>query len=73
MFESSTEVTEHLTKCEICMCANSGCREYFENLPEMKEHISDKHRKDSPAHYSFSYWIINAKDISENNINKNLS
>ena len=71
IFKTSAEVIEHLTKCEIFMCANSGCREYFENLPEMKEHISDKHKKDSPAHYSFSYWIINAKDRSEKEIKKN--
>ena len=71
MFESSAILVKHLTECEIFMCANSGCRDYFEKLTEMKEHISEKHRKDSPAHYTFSYWIVNAKDRSEKEIAKN--
>ena len=44
IFESSAKVTEHLNKCEVFMCANSRCRDYFENLPDMKDHISEKHR-----------------------------
>ena len=71
MFESSAILVKHLTECEIFMCANSGCRDYFGKLTEMKEHISEKHRKDSPAHYTFSYWIVNAKDRSEKEIAKN--
>ena len=54
----------------ICMFSNSGCRECFEKL--MWEHINNEHRKKSPAHYSFCYWNIHAKDISENEINKKL-
>ena len=52
------------------MCANSGCRDYFEKLTNIKEHISEKHRKGSPEHYTFSYWIVNAKDRRENEITK---
>ena len=32
MFDTSTVLNEHLTKCEIFMCSNSGCRESFPNL-----------------------------------------
>ena len=71
IFESSALLITHLTKCEIFMCSNSGCRDYFEKLTEMKEHISEAHRKNSPAHYSFSYCIVNAKDRSEKEITKN--
>ena len=67
-FENSAILIEHLTNYEIFMCANSGCRDYFEKLTNNKEHISEKHRKGSPEHYTFSYWIVNAKDRSENEI-----
>ena len=43
------------------MRANSGCRDYFEELKEMKTHIKEHHRKDAPAHSSFSYWIVDSK------------
>ena len=59
------QLDDHLSHCEIFVCCNSGCRATFENLSEMKNHISDKHRKDSPDHYTFSYYIYNAKDKSE--------
>ena len=36
----------------------------------MKDHINSEHRKNSPAHYSFSYWIVDTKDRSEKEINK---
>ena len=52
------------------MCSNSGCRETFQNLNDMKEHIRTKHRKNAPEHYSFSYWIVNSQDKSEKEINK---
>ena len=70
MLDTSTVLNEHLTKCEIFMCSNSGCRESFPNLNEMKDHINTEHRKNSPAHYSFSYWIVDTKDRSEKEINK---
>ena len=69
-FETSIILNEHLTQCEIFMCSNSGCRETFETLIEMKAHINSEHRKNSPAHYSFSYWIVDSKDRSEKEINK---
>ena len=56
------------SNCDIYMCDNSGCRETFGNLTNMKDHIQNKHRKNSPAHYSFSYWIIHSKDRSEKEI-----
>ena len=69
-FETSTILNEHLTQCEVFMCSNSGCRETFGTLIEMKDHINSEHRKNSPAHYSFSYWIVDSKDRSEKEINK---
>ena len=53
-FESSGSLAAHLTKCEVFMCANSGCRDYFITLETIKEHINEHHRKNAPAHYSFS-------------------
>ena len=49
-----------------------GCRDYFDKLTEMKKHISEEHRKNSPAYYSFSYWIVDSKDRSEKEIYKKL-
>ena len=69
-FESSENLIIHLTKCEVFMCANSGCRAYFETLKELKDHISEEHRKNAPAHYTFSYWIVDSKDRSEKEIKK---
>ena len=61
-FGDLKQLDTHLTQCEIFMCSNSGCRATFENITGMKTHINEKHRKDSPAHYTFSYWILNAQD-----------
>ena len=69
-FENNSMLDEHLLQCEIYMCSNSGCRETFSDLPAIKHHISSEHRKNTPAHYTFSYWIVNSKDISEKEINK---
>ena len=69
-FKNSEDLENHLTKCEIYMCSNSGCRDYFKTLEEIKQHISEHHRKNSPAHYSFSYWIVETKDRSEKEIKK---
>ena len=71
-FETSTILNDHLTQCDVYMCSNSGCRDTFETLNEMKEHINIEHRKNSPAHYSFSYWIVDSKDRSEKEINNKL-
>ena len=35
-FETSTILNDHLTQCEVYMCSNSGCRDTFETLNEMK-------------------------------------
>ena len=32
----------NLSQCEICMCSNSGCRDYFEKLTCMKDHIQNE-------------------------------
>ena len=69
-FETLKDLDNHLSKCEIHMCSNSGCRKTFMNLADMKEHIQGEHRKNAPAHYSFSYWIVHSKDKSEKEINK---
>ena len=52
------------------MCSKSGCRETFENVTAIKEHIKSEHRKNSPEHYNFSYWIVNTKDKSEKEISE---
>ena len=69
-FYTSKDLNDHLSECEICMCSNSGCRETFVNLTDMKEHINKQHRKNSPAHYTFSYWVIHSKDKSDKEIYK---
>jgi hypothetical protein len=61
---------EHFSQCEIFVCGNSGCRDSFEKLSDTKEHINEEHSKDSPAHYQFSYWVMNAQDKSEQEIYK---
>ena len=40
------------------------------SLTEIKEHISEDHRKGSPAHYSFSYYKCHSKDNSEKEVKK---
>ena len=70
IFATSTILNDHLITCEVFMCSNSGCRDTFVTLTEMKEHIQNEHRKNSPAHYSFSYWIVDSKDRTEKEINK---
>ena len=47
-------ILNNLTKCGIC-------REGLEKCTDMRKHINDEHRKNSQAHYSFCYWIINKK------------
>jgi hypothetical protein len=47
------------------MCSNSGCRDYFEKVTEIKEYILNEHRKNAPEHHSFSCWIIHSKDKSD--------
>ena len=69
-FNTSKQLEDHQTKCQIFMCSNSNCRDTFETLEEMKKHINDEHRKTSPAHYQFSYWILNTKDKSEKEVSK---
>ena len=72
-FDNSEALENHLLKCEIFMCSNSGCRDYFGTLAEIKEHISEHHKKNAPVHYSFSYWIVDTKDRSEKEIKKNFN
>ena len=45
-FVTSTEkLDDHLSQYEIFMCSNSGCRDYYEKLTKIKEHIQNKHKK----------------------------
>jgi len=69
-FDKPGHLEEHLRKCEIFVCSNSHCRDTFDNLPEMRERIIEEHRKNSPAHYSFSYFTCNAKDNTEKEVKK---
>ena len=61
----------HLSKCEVFVCDNSGCREVFENSSTVKDHIKEEHKKGSPEHYTFSYYICHSKNQSEKEVNKN--
>ena len=70
-FGSSIDLDNHLSNCEIYMCSNSGCKQMCEQLNDMKEHINTEHKQKSPAHYSFHYWNIHAKNNCENEIYKN--
>ena len=63
-FKTSEQLDEHLLQCEIFVCSNSGCRETFEKLSAIREHIQKEHRSNSLEHYQFSYWIFNSKDKS---------
>ena len=58
------------TLCEIFVCSNIHCKDTFENLTDLKEHINEEHRKNSPSDYKFSYWIMNTKDKSEKEVFK---
>ena len=69
-FKSYKMLDDHKSQSEALMCSNRGCRNTFENLTDVKEHINTEHRQNSPAHYQFSYWIIHTKDKSERQINK---
>ena len=72
-FGSSKDLDNQLSQCEIFVCTNtSGCKQMFEQLCEMKEHINTEHKQKSPAHYSFCYWNIHAKNNCENKIYKNI-
>ena len=70
VFENSASLATHLTKCNIFMCANSSCGDYFETLTEMKDHINEHHRENAPAHYTFSYWVVDSKGRSKKEIKK---
>ena len=70
-FENAKLLEDHLSQCEIFLCSNSGCKDSFDDFDAMKEHISAEHKTNSPAHYQFSYWILNAKDRSEKELSKN--
>ena len=69
-FDNSKQLDEHLSQCEIIVCDNSGCRKWYLELSDVREHIQNEHRKNSPPHYSFSYCVLNPKDQSEKEISK---
>ena len=71
VWQNSEDLKEHLSKCEIYVCDNSGCKKVFDNSTTVKEHIKEMHKKGSPEHYSFSYYICHSKDPSEKEVNKN--
>ena len=71
-FENSEQLDEHLLQCEIFVCSNSGCRDTFEKLSDIRGHIKKEHRSNSPEHYQFSYWIFNSKDKSDTEICSNM-
>ena len=69
-FKNAEEVEDHLTQCKIHVCSNSHCRDIFKELPAMKEHIKEEHRKNSPSHYSFSYYICHSQNKTEKEVTK---
>ena len=69
-FDNSKQLDEHLSQCEIIVCDNNGCRKWYLELSDVREHIQNEHRKNSPPHYSFSYCVLNSKDQSEKEISK---
>ena len=69
-FNNSDQVEEHLNQCEIYVCSNSHCRDVFEDISTMKDHIQEEHRKNSPSHYSFSYYICHSKNKTEKEVTK---
>ena len=69
--KSAEDLKVHLSKCEVFVCDNSGCREVFENSSTVKDHIKEEHKKGSPEHYTFSYYICHSKNQSEKEVNKN--
>ena len=69
-FKNIEELKEHMRKCEIFVCDNSGCREIFDSASTVRDHIKENHRKGSPEHYSFSYYICHSKDQSEKEVKK---
>ena len=69
-FNTANDLNDHHSLCEIFVCSNSHCKDTFENLTDLKEKIKEKHRKNSPSDYKFSYWIMNTKDKSEKEVFK---
>ena len=69
-FDTSTELDDHQSDCEIYLCSNSHCKDSFGKETDLKEHINETHRSNSPSHYQFSYWIINTKDKSNHEVYK---
>jgi hypothetical protein len=49
---------------------NSGCRDTYEKVSDISEHIQKEHKTNSPEHYQFSYWNFNSKDKSDTEICK---
>ena len=70
-FKKAEDLKEHLSKCEIFVCDNSGCKETLENSSTVKEHIKEEHKKGSPDYYTFTYYICHSKDQSEKEVTKN--
>ena len=69
-FNNDKDLNNHHSLCEIFVCSNSHCKDTFVTLTELKDHINEEHRKNSPSHYKFCYWIMNAKDKSEKEVFK---
>ena len=70
-FESTKELDDHHSHCDIFQCINGHCKDTFEKVEDIKEHIKEEHKKNSPPHYQFSYFIMNTKDKSEIEVFKN--
>ena len=40
-YKNAEDLKEHLSKCEIYVCDNSGCKEVFENSTTVEKHIKE--------------------------------
>ena len=66
-FDNSKHLEDHLSACDMFVCSKSGCKDSFEKLAAMKDHIKDEHKLNSPAFYQFSYSLIYKKTKTELN------
>ena len=59
------ELEQHLTQCDIFVCDNIGCRNFFLTESAIRKQNQKEHKKNAPEHYCRFYWEYNAKDKSE--------
>ena len=48
-FKSAKELDVHQSHCEICQCSSGQCKDTFEKVEDIKEHIKEEHKKISSS------------------------